>query len=132
MKRASESRPFFQRLKTGLEEGIHWARGELTLQTTAVPGPPPELRAPDVHRLRRRLRMSQGVFARLLNVSLKTVQSWEQGERNPSQAARRLLQMLAEHPDLVCQVAGLDRNAGPAGEPARRSKRDRSRARGKR
>jgi DNA-binding transcriptional regulator YiaG len=34
--------------------------------------------------------MSQAVFAQVLNVSTKTVQSWVQGQRKPSQAALRL------------------------------------------
>ena len=36
------------------------------------------------------------------------VQRWEQGERKPSRAALRLLQVLAERPDAVCGVAGLN------------------------
>jgi putative transcriptional regulator len=51
--------------------------------------------------------MSQGVFARTLNVSVKTVQSWEQGERKPSQAALRLLQLLDANPEAVCEIVGL-------------------------
>jgi putative transcriptional regulator len=38
--------------------------------------------------LRKQTAMSQAVFARLLNVSTKTVQSWEQGVREPSDASR--------------------------------------------
>jgi putative transcriptional regulator len=51
--------------------------------------------------------MSQTVFARLINVSPKTVQSWEQGQRIPSQAAQRMLQVLQEKPNLVLQVVGM-------------------------
>ena len=35
----------FERLKTGLEEGIAHAKGELTLKTTVVPEAPPEIDA---------------------------------------------------------------------------------------
>ena len=51
--------------------------------------------------------MSQAVFARLLNVSTKTVQSWEQGVRTPSHASRRLLQIYSQHPETVCASVGL-------------------------
>jgi putative transcriptional regulator len=51
--------------------------------------------------------MSQAVFAKLLNVSAKTVQSWEQGLRQPSQASRRLIQVLSERPDVLWQIVGL-------------------------
>ena len=53
------------------------------------------------------LRVSQAVFARLLNVSAKTVQSWEQGARQPSESARRLLQVFSVAPAAVCGAAGV-------------------------
>jgi len=35
------------------------------------------------------------------------VQSWEQGVRVPSKASRRLIQIFAEQPGVVCKVVGL-------------------------
>jgi hypothetical protein len=35
---AKTRKPFFERLKTGLEEGIAHVKGELTLKTIDVPG----------------------------------------------------------------------------------------------
>jgi len=107
MSKSAERPALVERLKTGLEEGVQFARDELTLRTTEVPALPPALRPQEVRRLRQQLNMSQGVFARMLNVSPKTVQSWEQGERKPSQAALRLLQILAARPEVVCQVVGI-------------------------
>jgi putative transcriptional regulator len=107
MSTPADDSSLFERLKTGLEEGIRFARGELTLRTTELPERPPELQAQDVLRLRQKLKMSQGVFARLLNVSAKTVQSWEQGDRKPSQAALRLLQIMEARPKLVCRIIGI-------------------------
>ena len=96
-------------MKTSLEEAIRHARGEITLKTTTVeiPDEPPEIDAPTLVALRAQSRMSQAVFARLLNVSTKTVQSWEQGVRTPSHASRRLLQIYSQHPETVCQSVGL-------------------------
>jgi transcriptional regulator with XRE-family HTH domain len=37
--------------------------------------------------------MTQAQFARLLAVSIKTLQSWEQGVRKPSRPTMRLLQV---------------------------------------
>lgn len=102
----------FERLKKGLEEGIRFARGELNLRTTELPEAAPPLDARAVVGIRERFGMSQAVFARVLNVSAKTVQSWEQGERKPSQAALRLLQILAAEPTTVWQVLGLRPGAG--------------------
>jgi len=90
-----------------VEEGIAFARGELNLRTTTLPDQPPQLRAKDVRRLRQRLLMSQSVFARMLNVSLKRVQSWEQGDRKPSHAALRLLKTVGANPAFVSRVAGV-------------------------
>ena len=49
-----------------------------------------------VLRLRRRLRMSQGEFARWIGVRQQTVSDWETGQHAPQGASRRLLSMLAE------------------------------------
>jgi putative transcriptional regulator len=68
----------FSRLQSGLEEGIQFTRGALNLRTTLVPVRPPKFLPKDVIRLRKRINISQVLFARMLNVSAKTVQSWEQ------------------------------------------------------
>lgn len=100
-------KPFFERLKAGLEEGIAHAKGELTLKTVQVPEAPPEIDAPTLVALREAAQMSQAVFAKVLYVSSKTVQSWEQGVRVPSMAARRLIHIFTEQPGTVCKVVGL-------------------------
>ena len=88
-------KPLFERLTQGLEEGIAHAKGELTLRTVEVPEEPPEIDAKTLAELRARATMSQTVFAKMLNVSTKTLQSWEQGIRQPSDASRRLIQVLS-------------------------------------
>lgn len=103
----SARKPLFDRLRAGLEEGIAHARGELTLRTVEVPEDPPEIDAATLAALRRKAAMSQAVFARVLSVSAKTLQSWEQGVRTPSTAARRLIHLFAEHPEVVCRTVGL-------------------------
>ncbi len=75
MSRAHESMTVGQQIRVGLEEALAHARGELTLVTTTLPLPPPALNAAGVTRIRKRLRMSQGVFAAALDFSPKTVQS---------------------------------------------------------
>ena len=90
-----------------MEEALAHARGELTLKTIEIPEPPPEIDAETLVALREAAAMSQAVFAKVLYVSAKTVQSWEQGVRVPSMAARRLLHIFAEQPGTVCKVVGL-------------------------
>ena len=91
----------FDQLKAGLEDSVAYSRGELSLVTTELPAPPPNATARSVVKLRKRFKMSQAVFAAVLNVSPKTVQSWEQGARVPSDAALRMLQVVQERPDVV-------------------------------
>src|SRR5437867_2141189 len=90
--------PIAEQVRKGLEEAIRHAQGESTLKTTVLelPDPPPDVSAGELAKLRLDSQMSQDVFARLLNVSTKTVQRWEQGTRKPSQAALRLIQVFRQ------------------------------------
>ena len=92
---------FFEDLKASLEESIAFSRGELSLVTTVLPARPPIMTPAEIVDLRGMLRMSQAVFAAVINVSPKTVQSWEQGIRAPSQAALRMLEVIREDPSLA-------------------------------
>jgi len=100
-------KPLFERLTQGLEEGIAHTKGELTLRTVEVPEEPPEIDAKTLADLRARATMSQTVFAKMLNVSTKTLQSWEQGVRQPSDASRRLIQVFSIYPEVICRSVGL-------------------------
>jgi putative transcriptional regulator len=51
------------------------------------------------------LYVSQGVFADILNVSLGTVRSWEQGVRTPDDAAMRLLSIAERRPEALLEIA---------------------------
>ncbi|MFM7924479.1 MAG: helix-turn-helix domain-containing protein [Planctomycetaceae bacterium] len=97
----------FERLQKGLQEGVAHCRGELTLKTVEVPEDPPQIDAATLAALRHQAAMSQSVFAGLLSVSTKTLQSWEQGTRHPSDAALRLIQLFTQHPEIVCRSVGL-------------------------
>jgi putative transcriptional regulator len=99
MKRRTTKRPsIFNDLMQGLRETLAHTRGELTLRTTTLPLAPPQAGREDVVRIRRKLGMSQALFAACLNVSKKTVQSWEQGTRFPAAGELRLLQIIAHEP----------------------------------
>lgn len=49
--------------------------------------------------------LSQAVFAKLLGVSVRTLQDWEQGRRMPSGAAATLLKVVARHPEVLQELA---------------------------
>lgn len=55
----------------------------------------------DVKAIRRRLGKSQSAFARMIGVSVSTLQNWEQGRRRPEGPARALLTVAAANPEAV-------------------------------
>lgn len=87
---------FYDDLKAGLTDAIAYKKGKISLrsETLAMPEPPADYKAKEVKKIRETHNYSQSVFAKILNVSTKTVQSWESGERNPSHAALRLLEII--------------------------------------
>ena len=48
--------------------------------------------------------LSQADFAKLLGVSVRTLQDWEQGRRQPSGAARTLITIAEQQPKVLKQV----------------------------
>jgi putative transcriptional regulator len=53
---------------------------------------------------RYRVKMSQREFAKLLGVSIRTLQEWEQGRREPSGPARSLLRVANERPEVLREL----------------------------
>ena len=121
MKKRARNMSVFEQIKSGLEDGIAYFRGELSLVTTRLPAPPPETRAKDIVRLRKQLKMSQSVFAATLNISVRTVQSWEQGLRVPGDASQRLLQLFRQEPRLVDLIFAGRFAGSPKHDPGKES-----------
>lgn len=88
----------FAELLESVREGGAILRGE------RAPARRFDIKAPDVKQIRQRYALSQGEFAALLGVSIKTLQNWEQGRRAPHGAARVLLQVAARHPEAIWDV----------------------------
>jgi DNA-binding transcriptional regulator YiaG len=65
-----------------------------------------------IRKLREKLNITQGDFAELLGISRILVQSWEQGVREPSALARRMLDTISSDPS--GWLAGLRRQGARA------------------
>jgi putative transcriptional regulator len=58
----------------------------------------------DVKAIRQQLGKSQSEFARMIGVSVSTLQNWEQGRRRPEGPARALLKVAAANPEAVAEA----------------------------
>lgn len=93
----------FAELMQSASEALEHARGMRDLRTILLPDPPASMNPEEVKRLRGRLKASQAVFARCLNVSTKLVQAWEGDRRKPEGAALRLLRLAENFPALILE-----------------------------
>lgn len=60
-----------------------------------------EVPAPDARAVREQTGLSQNEFARLMRVSVKTLQNWEQHRRNPTGPAAALLKIVSTVPEVA-------------------------------
>ncbi len=81
------------------------AAGKLELRTTRLPQPLTAMDKTEVVNIRESLNFSQAVFAAHLNVSVKTVQSWEQGINQPAGASLKLLSIIRRKPSLLIELS---------------------------
>ncbi len=91
------SKKAFNKIMAGLEDAIAFAKGDTSRGVVHVPGT-------DVKSARKRLGMTQKVFALNFGVSVETVRNWEQGRRQPEGPARVLLAVIDRNPKAVLDV----------------------------
>lgn len=94
-------------LMASMTAAVEYAQGKkgARTKTIALAPPAPKWSRVKIVRLRTKtIDTSQSVFASLLNVSIKTVQSWEQGLRSPDTAACRTLELMDNDPEHFLKV----------------------------
>jgi len=89
----------FAELVESIQEAGAYLRGEPAHVRVTFVG------EPDPRAIRERLGMTQERFAELLCISVKTLRNWEQGRRDPSGPAMRLLQIVDKHPEILLDAA---------------------------
>lgn len=82
----------------GINEIKDFKKGRTKLKTSELsePSPPKVIRA--------KLNLSQSSFAGLLGVSIRTLQDWEQGRRQPQGPAIALLRIAEQHPEVFANL----------------------------
>jgi len=89
-----------QNLIESMQELLDYSEGKIDLRTSRLNLSPvcETISVEDIKDTRKKLGMSQGVFAIVLGVSKKTVESWEAGRYTPDGAARRLISIMQTDP----------------------------------
>jgi putative transcriptional regulator len=87
----------FEDLVGSIKDAGAYLRGEKEAKVHFIDEPNPK-------EVRERLGLTQEAFARLLCISAKTLQNWEQGRREPTGAAMRLLQVADKHPEVLLEL----------------------------
>jgi len=97
----------FADLRNAMEDALAFERGkgrDLKVTRIQAPRPPKAMSPKDIAQIRQKLNCSQAVFAMMLNISTKTVQAWEQGSREPGDAALKLLTIAKKHPEILLEA----------------------------
>lgn len=84
----------FEELVSSIREGGAILRGEAAAGRSSAD----DL---DVSAIRNEYGLSQAKFAALLGISVRTLQNWEQGRRQPRGPAHVLLRVAARHPRAI-------------------------------
>jgi putative transcriptional regulator len=88
----------FQKLLESVKQAGQIKKGRMKPSRVA------KFTAPDIKAIRRDLAVSQGQFARMIGVSVTTLQNWEQGRRQPRGPARALLKVASRSPRAVLEA----------------------------
>ena len=100
----SEPRIDVEKFNAATEEDIaRWKREDGIDDSTWGP-PRLVIPGPDVRAIRERLGLSQEAFAKRFQLSLRTVQDWEQKRRVPEGPARVLLRVIEREPEAAARA----------------------------
>ena len=94
------NRELFEDLKKSINEAGKIRRGRAKASRAY------KYNAVDIRKLRKSVKVSQSEFARMIGVSVDTVQNWEQGRRTPRGPAMALLRVFEENPKVVVNALG--------------------------
>ena len=87
----------YKSIMKGLNEAVEISEGKLKGRKRKISiAPVEEFTNTEIRKIRNDLGLTQVMFAQLLGVSIKTVESWETGTNSPNGSAKRILGLLKE------------------------------------
>lgn len=84
-----------------INSGLKTSFTEKELKGLGVKIPEVTMSAKDIQEIREKVKLSQSVFAKVLNVSSSSVRQWEQGKRTPTGSTKVLLELLKKNPKIL-------------------------------
>lgn len=95
------SKQAFEDIMQGLEEAIAYTRGHKSAVALFVNV---AVKPADIKAARKKTGMSRETFARAFGLSPATLRKWENGERQPTGAARVLLTIISREPEAALRA----------------------------
>ncbi|MGC9996682.1 MAG: helix-turn-helix domain-containing protein [Terriglobia bacterium] len=95
------SKQAFEGIMQGLQEALAYARGDKSAVARVVNV---AVKPAEIKTARKKTGMSRETFARAFGLSPATLRKWENGERQPTGAARVLLTIISREPEAVLRA----------------------------
>ena len=95
------SKRAFEGILQGLEEALAHTRGDRSAAARVVRV---AVRPGDIKTARKKVGLSRDAFARTFGLSPATLRKWENGEREPTGAARVLLTIISREPEAALRA----------------------------
>ena len=102
---------FGENIIEGLNDAVAHKKGSKVrarLYKPAKVKPLPQYDPKKIKKIRNQVGVSQAVFAKILGVSVKTIEAWEAGTRVPLGIALRFLSVIERNPDFVYEYDFID------------------------
>jgi putative transcriptional regulator len=95
------SKQAFEGIMQGLKEALAYTRGDKSAVARVVNV---AVKPADIKTARKKTGMSRETFARAFGLSPATLRKWENGERQPTGAARVLLTIISREPEAALRA----------------------------
>ena|SRR5258708_7104518 len=95
------SKKAFEGIMEGLQDALSHAQGNRKAVARIVHV---DIKPQDIKLARKKVGLSRNDFARMFHLSAATLRKWENGERQPTGAARALLAIISREPEAALRA----------------------------